>query len=93
MLEMDAKIKEHRQKTIDSRPYGGIDKNLLNFLKAYNGYYRKSGHSMSRSVESADSTVATKSTGPVGKKGLKDGGPILTKKQKSLREVTLGMLK
>ena len=86
LLEMDGKVREYRQKHLDGRPYRGMDRVIKDTLLAL-GKTKKKG-------ESGVVKAAASSTGIVKKpKRESIGAPLMTRKEKALKDLTLEMLK
>ena len=85
LLEMEGKIREHRQKQLDGRPYKGQDRVIRDALLAL-AKTKKKGDSGSARVAATASGIPKKS------KRESIGSPLMTRKEKALKEITLGMI-
>mmetsp|Transcript_10112 Transcript_10112/g.11522 ORF Transcript_10112/g.11522 Transcript_10112/m.11522 type:complete len:110 (-) Transcript_10112:21-350(-) len=77
LLNMDQKILEHRQATIDNREYKGMDRHFRDLLLAYAKGRKRMNASGSISRISADQSMFAKKP--------KSSGMKLSKKEKNLK--------
>ena len=82
LVEMDKKEREYRQDNIDKREYRGYDRDIKDFLLAYNGKRKR------QEVKGDYGSLSAIKGSAKGSKRV-SRGPKLSKKEKSLRELTM----